>query len=211
MVNAGGAWVDEIIRDRSQSNSPTHIRLVRGSHVVVRRIFEHNRAYIFQNEDERVLFAIPYEEDFTLIGTTDVDNEGSPAAPQCSANEAAYLVDAASRYLSNPISLDDIVWTYAGVRPLHDDAASSASVATRDYVLHVEDVDGLVPLLNVFGGKITTYRSLAESALAKLTTYFPTMGPPWTADAALPGGALPVDGVAALVADEIMPKVNEGL
>ena len=193
LVNAGGPWVDDIIRYKLHRNAPARTRLVRGSHIVVARQFEHDRAYIFQMNDDRIVFAIPYEDDFTLIGTTELDHDGSPEAASCTAEERAYLLDAASAYFAEPIGQKDIVWTYSGVRPLYDDGARSSTKATRDYVLKVDASDGSAPLLNVFGGKITTYRRLAEAALAKLKPYLPAMDEPWTAGVALPGGAMPVD------------------
>ncbi len=195
LVNAGGPWVDDIIRNKLRRNSPASIRLVRGSHIVVRKLFDHDRAYIFQNADNRIVFAIPYQDDFTLIGTTDMDHGAAPDAAVCTPEEADYLRAAASEYFARPIAAEDVVWTYSGVRPLYDDGASSATAATRDYVLQVDAADGDAPLLNVFGGKITTYRRLAEAALEKLTAHFPSMGGPWTAGAPLPGGDFPVDGV----------------
>ena len=204
LVNAGGPWVEEVIRNRLREDAPARIRLVRGSHIVTRRLFDHDRPYIFQQSDGRVIFAIPYETDFTLIGTTECNHDGDPGEAVCTAEERAYLCDAASAYFKAPVTQEDVVWSYSGVRPLYDDGASSATQATRDYVLKVVDGDGVdqggaAPLLNVFGGKITTYRRLAEAALAKLAPYFPEMGGPWTAGAPLPGGDFPVDGVEALI------------
>ncbi len=201
LINAGGPWVDDVIKRTTRNDAPAKIRLVRGSHIVTRKMFEHDRAYIFQNEDGRIIFAIPYETDFTLIGTTDVDHQAAPGAAACTEEEADYLRHAASEYFTKPIAKDDVVWTYSGVRPLYDDGASSATAATRDYVLQVEDVDGGAPALSVFGGKITTHRKLAEAALAKLAPYYPGMGAAWTAGAPLPGGEFPVDGVPALIAE----------
>lgn len=198
LVNAGGPWVDQIIKERVRENTSEKIRLVRGSHIVTRKLFDHDRPYIFQQSDGRIIFAIPYETDFTLIGTTDCDHEGSPGEAICTPEESAYLRQAASEYFRKPVTTDDVVWTFSGVRPLYDDGASSATQATRDYVLNVVDREGVAPLLNVFGGKITTYRRLAEGALAKLAPYFPDMGGAWTALAPLPGGDFPVDGVEAL-------------
>jgi len=200
LVNAGGPWVEEVIRDRVHVPSRDHIRLVRGSHVVVPRLFDHDRAYIFQNTDNRIVFAIPYERDFTLIGTTDREHEGRPSEAECTEEEAEYLCGAVSGYLEKPVSTDDIVWTYSGVRPLYDDGAKSATAATRDYVLKTEDADGKAPLLNIFGGKITTYRRLSEAALEKLRPWFSHLGDGWTAGAPLPGGDFPHDGVAQLIA-----------
>ncbi|MGF1500716.1 MAG: glycerol-3-phosphate dehydrogenase [Paracoccaceae bacterium] len=200
LVNAGGPWVEDVIRGALRQNTAARIRLVRGSHLVVPRLTDHDRAYIFQNSDQRIVFAIPYEEDFTLIGTTDVEHKDLDDI-RCTDEEAEYLCRAASEYFAEPVTADRIVWRYAGVRPLYDDGQSSASKATRDYVLTAEDADGQAPLLNVFGGKITTFRKLAEAALEKLRPWYPAMGGGWTARAALPGGDFPHDGVAALVAD----------
>jgi glycerol-3-phosphate dehydrogenase len=200
LVNAGGPWVDEVIRRRLRQNSSDRIRLVRGSHIVTRRLFDHDRAYIFQQSDGRIVFAIPYESDFTLVGTTDADHDGPPGSAACTPEEAAYLREAVSGYFKRPVAADDVVWAYSGVRPLYDDGATSATAATRDYVLKVQDQDGAAPLLNVFGGKITTYRRLAEAAIAKLMRYVPKTGPAWTAGAPLPGGDFPVDGVSDLTA-----------
>ncbi len=199
IVNAGGPWVDRILKGVVGSNSPATIRLVRGSHIVTRKLFDHDRAYIFQNPDGRIVFAIPYQTDFTLIGTTDADHDDDPSTAHCTEAEADYLRGAVSEYFRKPVERDDIVWTYSGVRPLYDDGASSATKATRDYVLKVDDAGG-APLLNVFGGKITTYRRLAEQALAKIAPWFDALPGAWTAGAPLPGGDFPVDGVAALVA-----------
>ena len=200
IVNAGGPWVEDIIRAKLRRNSSDGVRLVRGSHIVTRKLFEHDQPYIFQQSDGRIIFAIPYETDFTLIGTTDAEHEGDPGTAVCTPEESDYLRNAASEYFKQPITQEDIVWTYSGVRPLYDDGASSATKATRDYVLTLDEEEGRAPLLNIFGGKITTYRKLAESALERLGSYFPKAKKPWTASAALPGGDMPVDGVAALVA-----------
>lgn len=198
LVNAGGPWVSDIIGQCVRLNTKDSIRLVRGSHIVVRKQFEHDRAYIFQNADGRVIFAIPYEDDFTLIGTTDRDHESAPSAAVCTPEETEYLCAAVSEYFRDPVAPEDVVWTYSGVRPLYDDGAKSATAATRDYVLKVEKTDGAAPLLNVFGGKITTYRRLAEAAMDKLRPFFPKMGGSWTASDHLPGGDFPVGGAAEL-------------
>ncbi|MCL5775919.1 glycerol-3-phosphate dehydrogenase [Limibaculum sp. FT325] len=200
LVNAGGPWVDEVIRNRVRENVSDRIRLVRGSHIVTRRLFDHDRAYIFQNADGRIVFAIPYETDFTLIGTTDRDHQGGPGEARCTDEEREYLCAAASEYFARPVTADDVVWTYSGVRPLYDDGATSATAATRDYVLKVEGREGEAPLLNIFGGKITTYRRLAEAALARLAPFFPAMGKDWTARVPMPGGDFAVDARDALVA-----------
>ena len=171
---------------------------MRGSHIVVPKLHDHDKAYFFQGEDGRIIFAIPYETDFTLIGTTDLDHEGDPGNPVCTDAERDYLCRFASEYFANPVRPEDVVWTYSGVRPLYDDGAKSATAATRDYVLSL-DATG-APVLNVFGGKITTYRKLAEATLAKLRGAFPEMGGDWTAGVAMPGGDFPVDGVEDLIA-----------
>lgn len=195
LVNAAGPWVSQVLTDVLGHTAPTRVRLVKGSHIVVRRLFAHDRCYIFQNRDGRVDFAIPYEQDFTLIGTTDEDYIGDPAQVAVSPAEETYLRAAVSAYLRTPIAAGDIVWRYAGVRPLRDDGASKAQEATRDYVL---ELAGDPPLLSVFGGKITTHRRLAETAMARLAPFFPGLRGDWTASAALPGGDFPWDGVAAL-------------
>jgi glycerol-3-phosphate dehydrogenase len=177
-------------------NSSEGVRLVRGSHIVTRKLYDHDKCYFFQGEDGRIIFAIPYEQDFTLIGTTDQDHKGQPQDAVCTPEEQDYLCAFASRYFEKPVTRADIVWTYSGVRPLYDDGAKSATAATRDYVLSV-DATG-APLLNVFGGKITTYRRLAESAMEKLAPFFPGLPGPWTAGVSMPGGDFPVDGVRAL-------------
>ncbi|MFT6772572.1 MAG: glycerol-3-phosphate dehydrogenase [Paracoccaceae bacterium] len=197
LVNAGGPWVADIISGKARINATDKIRLVRGSHIVTRKLFDDPRPYIFQNSDGRVLFAIPYEEDFTLIGTTDADHQGPPGSAVCTDEERDYLCAAASEYFAKPVTVDDVVWSYSGVRPLYDDGASSATAATRDYVLKVEGDAGQAPMLNIFGGKITTYRRLAEAALEKLVPF--TAKPArWTAGAPLPGGDFPIDGAGAL-------------
>ena len=197
LVNAGGPWVSEVLSQRLGVNSPEHVRLVRGSHIVTRKLFDHDRSYFFQGSDGRIIFAIPYEDDFTLIGTTDNEHTGDPSEAVCTPEEQDYLCAFASGYFEKPVTRDDIVWTYSGVRPLYDDGAKSATAATRDYVLSL-DASG-PPLLNVFGGKITTYRRLAEAALAKLAPHLPADSGPWTAGVPLPGGDFPVDRFEGLV------------
>jgi glycerol-3-phosphate dehydrogenase len=192
LVNAAGPWVSQVLSDVAGLNAPARVRLVKGSHIVVDRVFDHDRAYIFQNADGRICFAIPYEHDYTLIGTTDEDFTGDPATAAITDSETDYLLAAVSEYLERPLTRSMIRWTYAGVRPLYDDGASKAQEATRDYVLSLDAPNGQPALLSVFGGKITTYRRLAEQALAKLKTFFPTMRAPWTRDAKLPGGDVPV-------------------
>ncbi|MEP3347470.1 MAG: glycerol-3-phosphate dehydrogenase [Litoreibacter sp.] len=197
LVNAGGPWVEDVIRQVTRTNSSEGVRLVRGSHIVTKRLFEHDKTYIFQGEDGRIIFAIPYETDFTLIGTTDADHADASIKPECSDEERDYLLNFANGYFKYDITVDDVVWSYSGVRPLYDDGAASASALTRDYVLSVYD-DG-APMLNVFGGKITTYRKLAESAMEKILPFFDNDKGDWTAGVAMPGGDFPVDGVQDLI------------
>ena len=193
LVNAGGPWVADIVNNAVKLDAREGVRLVRGSHIVTETLFDHDRAYFFQGSDNRIIFAIPYEDDFTLIGTTDQDHDGDPANPVCTEAEADYLRKFASEYFERPIQKSDIVWSFSGVRPLYDDGANSATEATRDYVITLRDEGP--PLLNVFGGKITTYRRLSEAALAKLAPFFPDAREEWTKHAHLPGGDFPVDGV----------------
>lgn len=199
IVNAAGPWVGDVLQSRVGLNSREGVRLVRGSHIVVRKKYTHNKCYFFQGTDGRIIFAIPYEGDFTLIGTTDAEHSEPDSKPVCTPEEEAYLLDFANRYFADPVKKDDVVWRYSGVRPLYDDGASSATAATRDYVLKV-DTQGGAPLLTVFGGKITTYRRLAESALDKIAEQLPDVRAKWTAGVALPGGDFPVDGAENLVA-----------
>jgi len=200
LVNAGGPWVGNILRGVVRSNSRESVRLVRGSHVVTRRLFDHDRCYFFQGTDGRIIFAIPYEGDFTLIGTTDAEHDDPSAKPECTPEERRYLLDFASRYFRKPVTEADVAWSFSGVRPLYDDGAKSATAATRDYVLSVDDVGG-APLLSVFGGKITTYRRLAEAAMAKVADHIDVPKGAWTAGSPLPGGDFPHDGAPALVRD----------
>jgi glycerol-3-phosphate dehydrogenase len=199
VVNAAGPWVGDVLHGTLKSNQQGNVRLVRGSHIVTKGLFEHDKCYFFQGTDGRIVFAIPYETDYTLIGTTDVDHDDPSQKPVCTMQEQDYLINFINAYLAKPITQEDIVWTYSGVRPLYDDGASNASAATRDYVLKLDQSRG-APALNVFGGKITTYRRLAESALEQISQTLPNVKEPWTAGVPLPGGDFPVDGVAALVA-----------
>ncbi|HEX2725219.1 MAG TPA: glycerol-3-phosphate dehydrogenase, partial [Beijerinckiaceae bacterium] len=188
---AAGPWVDQLLREGLHMPGPRNLRLVKGSHVVVPRLYPGEHAYILQNPDRRVVFVIPFEQRFTLIGTTDIPFDGDPAQVTISADETAYLCNAASRFLAIPVRPEEVVWTYAGVRPLYDDASADPSTITRDYVFDMVAGDGRPPVLSVFGGKITTYRKLAEHALARLGPMLPTNKGPWTSDAPLPGGDLP--------------------
>ena len=198
LVNAAGPWVEDIIQQKVRLNTKEGVRLVRGSHIVTKRLFDHDKCYFFQGTDGRIIFAIPYETDFTLIGTTDAEQEDPDLKPVCTDGERDYLVAFANGYFKYDITTEDVVWSYSGVRPLYDDGASSATAATRDYTLKV-DTDGGAPILNIFGGKITTYRRLAQSALAKISPHFDNVGEDWTAGVALPGGDFPVDAVTALI------------
>jgi glycerol-3-phosphate dehydrogenase len=205
LVNAAGAWVADVIANRIGSNARSAVRLVKGSHIVVPKLYEHDSAYIFQNADQRIVFAIPYEQDFTLIGTTDVDYDGDPAQVRISEAETEYLCRSVNEYFTTAIAPKDVVWSYAGVRPLYDEGAVSAQKVTRDFVLELDEPAGTAPVLNIFGGKITTYRHLAEEALKKLAHRFPKAGAPWTRGSKLPGGDMAWNGRDAL-AREIEQK-----
>ncbi len=190
LINAAGPWVDEVARGVVRANEAAEIRLVRGSHIVTHRLFDHDRAYIFQQPDGRVVFAIPFEHDFTLIGTTDVDHDAAPDDVEPTEAEIAYLCEAASAAFREPVYAEDVVWSFAGVRPLHADGSGDAKNATRDYALALEAGEDRAPLLTIYGGKITTYRKLAEAALAKLGEAMPVPRGEWTARSPLPGGGV---------------------
>ncbi|SFR37926.1 glycerol-3-phosphate dehydrogenase [Litoreibacter janthinus] len=197
LVNAGGPWVEDVIRNVARINSTEGVRLVRGSHIVTKRLFTHDKAYFFQGEDGRIIFAIPYETDFTLIGTTDAEHSDPSVRPVCTDAERDYLIAFANGYFKYDISVEDVVWTYSGVRPLYDDGAKSATAATRDYVLSLDDNGA--PLLNVFGGKITTYRKLAENALEKIGPLLGNEQGKWTSGVPMPGGDFSVDDVQGVI------------
>ncbi len=188
LVNASGPWLDGLLSHISHSKTKEHIRMVKGSHIIVKKLFDHQRAYIFQNADGRIIFAIPYENEFTLIGTTDEDFHGDPDNVSISPEETDYLCKAASEYFLREISKEDVVSDFSGVRPLFDDGKSEAKAATRDYVLKLDTGKDEAPLLSIYGGKITTYRKLAESVLARLSPFLPGMGGDWTEKSVLPGG-----------------------
>jgi glycerol-3-phosphate dehydrogenase len=198
LVNAAGPWVGEVAQTVLHQNERAPVRLVQGSHIVVPKLYNHPGCYIFQNADNRIFFVIPYERDFTLIGTTDQDYKGDPGSVHASPDEIAYLCRSASAYLRVPVTPDTVVWTYSGVRPLYDETGDTAAqAATRDYVLKLDAAEGMPPLLSVFGGKITTYRRLAEQALAQLAPHLPAAtarSSGWTGKAPLPGGDFPVQG-----------------
>jgi len=200
LVNAAGPWVEKILSDVLNIDDGKRIRLVKGSHIVVKSLFDHNKCYIFQNADGRIIFAIPYEEDFTLIGTTDHDYFGQPEDVHISDEEISYLCGAASEYFADPVTVDKVVWSYSAVRPLMDDGASKAQEATRDYVLSVERGQGdEAALISVHGGKITTYRKLAEAALDHIANILGRRGKKWTASQPLPGGDFGVNDFDAQV------------
>ena len=198
VVNATGPWVGRTLDLETGSAASHRVRLVQGSHIVVGKLFDHARPYIFQGGDGRVLFAIPFEEDYTLLGTTDVEIDGEPCPATITPEEIDYICSTANEYFETPVSPGDVVWSYSGIRPLFDDHAENASEVTRDYVLHVERATA--PLLSVYGGKITTYRRLAEQAVNLLAEPLGVERGPWTRDAPLPGGDIPGADVGAFTA-----------
>ena len=188
IVNAAGPWVKRVLNERLRQPSQDGVRLVKGSHVVVPQLYPGDHAFILQNDDRRVVFMIPYGGRHTLIGTTDVPFDGDPNSVSASDAEADYLCRAAGRYLAQPVDPAQVAWRYAGVRPLYDDGTNDPSAITRDYTLRVDDDAGAAPVLSIYGGKITTYRCLAEHALQKLAPYFPRLKASWTATEPLLGG-----------------------
>lgn len=199
LVNASGPWLDTLLTHISHTRTTEHIRMVKGSHILVDKLFEHERAYIFQNDDSRIIFAIPFQSKFTLIGTTDVDFHGNPDEVKIDPAEVNYLCEAANEYFTTRIGPEDVIYSYSGIRPLFDDGKSDAKAATRDYVLKLDTGDGEPPLLSIYGGKITTYRKLAESVMDKLKDFLPEMKNAWTETANLPGGDFSPDGFMAEV------------
>jgi glycerol-3-phosphate dehydrogenase len=200
IVNAAGPWVSQILSGVIGRNDPDKIRMVKGSHLVVDKLYEHDRCYIFQNADGRICFAIPYEYDYTLIGTTDEDHKGDPGNPEMSQSEADYMLKAVSEYFKRPVTRDNIRWAYSGIRPLYDDGASKAQEATRDYVLKLDHPVGQAPVMSVFGGKITTSRVLGETVVQQLLQFFPDASGDWTATSKLPGGHFNYADVASNLA-----------
>jgi glycerol-3-phosphate dehydrogenase len=180
VVNAAGPWVKSVLNNRLHQPSSDAVRLVKGSHIVLPKLYDGEHAFILQNDDRRVVFMIPYGDLHTLVGTTDVPVQNEDDRPDATANEIEYLCRAVNRYLARPARPEDVVWKYAGVRPLYDDGTADPSAVTRDYTLRVDDDAGAAPVLSVFGGKITTYRMLAEQAMAKLAPYFSGLKPSWT-------------------------------
>ena len=211
VINAAGPWVETIMQksmqksqypqESSSDKTPATVRLVKGSHIVTHQLFTHDKSYFLQGNDGRIIFVIPYENKFTLIGTTEEEHKYPDQQPECTEQEIDYLLDFVSTYFKKPVTKDDIVWTYSGVRPLYDSGDSSNNAVTRDYVLVLTQGAQCPPMLNIFGGKITTYRKLAEYALKKIGPFFPDMSPPWTATAPLPGGRWPVDQAQRLTDD----------
>jgi glycerol-3-phosphate dehydrogenase len=211
LVNAAGPWIGEVSETILRQPGPCPVRLVKGSHIVVPRLFDHDCAYIFQNPDRRIVFAIPFHGDFTLIGTTDETFTGDPAGVAAQPHEIRYLCAAATHYFRQAITPEDVVWTYSGVRSLYDDGASKPEDVTRDYRLDLDKEYGRAPLLTIYGGKITTYRHLAEDALAMLAHFF-AHGEPWTSGTHLPGGDFPVDGLPGQIemARQRWPFLSDG-
>ena len=203
LVNATGPWAGEFVSRQLGRNEAATLRLVKGSHIIVDRLYEGDHAFILQNFDRRIVFTIPYEGRFTLVGTTDIPYEGDPAKVAISGDETQYLCDLVNRYFAKAITPKDVVWNYSGVRPLFDEGGSeSASAVSRDYVLELEDEGGKAPLLNVFGGKITTFRRLSEHALQKLKPFFPEARGDWTKGASLPGGDIANANFEAFAAEQ---------
>jgi glycerol-3-phosphate dehydrogenase len=213
VVNAAGPFVADVLNTKLGLNTQKSVRLVKGSHIVVPRLFEGDHAFILQNKDKRIVFAIPYQGRFTLVGTTDIPVDSAPGKAQISDDEVRYLCDAINHVFKREIAPSDVVWTYSGVRPLFDDGSISASAVTRDYVFDLDGATGQPPVLSIFGGKITTFRKLAEHALDELKAYFPGMKPSWTETAKLPGGDMPDADFERFFADlkRRRPFLPEGL
>lgn len=200
LVNAAGPWVDTVLLEVLGQPEVDNVRQVKGSHIVIKKKFAHGKCYILQNPDGRVIFAIPYEDEFTLIGTTDVEYPDMTGRPEATDAEIDYLCKMASDYFAEPVRREDVVWTYSGVRPLYNDGATTAQETTREYVIKTEG-EGVGMLVNVFGGKLTTYRRLAETILDEIETALGPRHPTWTAQSRLPGGDFPVQGFEQLLAD----------
>lgn len=201
LVNAAGPWVGQTLETNLGLDARAAVRLVKGSHIVVKALYAGDQAYILQQPDRRIIFAIPYERDFTLIGTTDVPHDGPPGPVAIAQDEVRYLCAAINRSFRTTIGPADVVWSYAGIRPLHDDAAADASAVSRDYLLDLDAPAGQAPALSVYGGKITTYRRLAEHALERLARGTRSLGPAWTGDAPLPGGDFAYGDFEAFLAE----------
>ncbi len=190
VINASGPWVIDTLRHVIHSESKSNVKQVKGSHIVIPKMYAENHAYILQNADGRIVFTIPFHNDYTLIGTTDIPYHDDLDCVKINDDEIQYLLATVNQYFTKPITADDIIWTYSGVRPLYDDQSENPSKISREYHFELEQHDHTLALLSIFGGKITTFRTLAEHALEKLLPFFPDMGPPWTANALLPGGEL---------------------
>lgn len=201
LVNAAGPWVVDVLGRTAGGRNDRGVRLVKGSHIVVPQLYEGDHAFMLQNADRRIVFAIPYEGRFTLVGTTDEPWTDPPARAAIGPAETRYLLDTINRYFEHRVGEADIVWSYAGIRPLYDDRAANASAVTRDYVLDLDAGEGRAPMLSVYGGKITTYRKLAEQALRDLAPLLGISAPAWTAGAVLPGGDMPHGDFARFLAD----------
>jgi glycerol-3-phosphate dehydrogenase len=201
VVNSAGPWVADVLNGKLGLNTQKNVRLVKGSHIIVPKLFEGDHAFILQNKDKRIIFAIPYQGGFTLVGTTDVPVETGPGKAAISEEEVRYLCEAINHVFRREIAPADVVWTYSGVRPLYDDGSADASAVTRDYVFDLDHPGGGAPVLSIFGGKITTFRKLAEHALDELKPFFPAMKPAWTETAKLPGGDMPDADFERFLAD----------
>ena len=204
LVNATGPWVKQFLDNNIQIDSPYGIRLIKGSHIIVPKIHDEPQAYILQNEDKRIVFVIPYLGKYSMIGTTDVEYKGDPRQVTISAEERQYLIDIVNKHFAKEIAVSDIVSEFSGVRPLCDDESDSPQAITRDYTLSLDQHGDEAPLLSIFGGKLTTYRKLAESAMKQLAPFFPQMKPSWTAQSALPGGE-------AFARDKLLAKLKQQL
>ena len=213
LVNAAGPWVSQVAGTLGQSRTKASVRLVKGSHIVVPRLYEGEHAYIVQDSGKRIIFMIPYERDFTLIGTTDMVVDSISEGAKITQQELEYLCTQVSRYSARPVTPDQVVWSYSGIRPLYDDGSVDPSAVTRDYTLVLEDGEVNVPQLSVYGGKITTYRKLAEAAMDKLTPWLEGKTAKWTGTEVLPGGDLPAGGQAAFLPQlaERYPAMPESL
>jgi glycerol-3-phosphate dehydrogenase len=202
LVNAAGPWIGPVADTVIRVPLKAPARLIKGSHIVVRRRFEHDNGYIFQAADGRVVFALPFAQDFTLIGTTDENFVGDVNSPAPTPEEILYLCNTVNEYFRDKVTPDELVWSFAGVRALYDDGAGQPEDVTRDYTLMLDETPHEAPLLTVYGGKITTHRKLAEAAMAKIGHFFQAL-PPWTEGSTLPGGDFPPGGFYALVAELI--------
>jgi glycerol-3-phosphate dehydrogenase len=200
LINAAGPWIRNVADSVLHEPLSLPVRLVKGSHLVVRKLFSHGEGYLFEARDRRVVFALPFHDEFTLIGTTDENFTGDLDSPAPESHELNYLCGIVNEYFKQTISPADSVWSFAGVRPLHDDGAAAPKDVTRDYMLTLDEQPEKAPLLTIYGGKITTYRRLAEAALERMTHLF-DMRQPWTATSFLPGGDFPIDGLSALIDD----------